>query len=110
MELDEFIKRTLEQILRGVEGAQEAAGQMGAGINPRMSSGAAGRFHRDTATQIQDVDFDVALTVSESSESDAGLQVGVPWIGGKVGSGSDHQRSAENRVRFTVPVLLPPQD
>ncbi len=82
MELDEFVQATLRQILRGVRDAQEEAGQLGATVNPTHSSGKFGNFHAASGTYIQNVEFDVGLSVTESSESGAGLRVGIPWIGG----------------------------
>lgn len=107
MRIDEFVSQTLSQIVRGVVDAQGAVDDDGAEINPSVPSGKAGHFDTGTGTHIQDVEFDIAVTVSESEKSGAGLRVGVPWIGGDVAGGSDRQSSTVNRIKFTVPVRLP---
>ncbi len=57
--------------------------------------------------QIQLVDFDVALTVKEGTETKGGIGIFV----GAFGVGSQGQSSAENaslsRVKFVVPITLP---
>ena len=62
---------------------------------------------RGTGTEVQNVNFDVAVTVSESGESGAGLQVGAFGVGGKMGGGSKRARSEVSRIKFVVPVVLP---
>jgi hypothetical protein len=107
MQLDDFVATTLKQIVVGVTTAQVAVDEHGAKINPSVRSGTPGRFDPQTGTHIQDVEFDIAVTVSEGEKSGAGIRVGVPWISGGVEGGSDRQSSAVSRIRFSVPVLLP---
>src|SRR5690554_1502948 len=109
MELDEFVHTTLRQIMEGVQAAQRTAVDLGATVNPRHGAGTFGTFHAKSGTYVQNVEFDVALTVDEGRESGAALRVGVAWIGAGVESGSDRRSSTANRVRFTVPLLLPRQ-
>lgn len=109
MQLDEFIKSTLRQIIHGVRDAQKELAADGAAVNPTVRSAPAGRLVHSTGTILQDVEFDIALTVSETDQSGAGVRVGVAWIGGKVDAGSNRERSEVSRIKFVVPVAFPRQ-
>lgn len=117
MELDEFVAKTLEQIIKGVADAQVAVRRSAADavinpynavINPSVGSALPpDRLDEGTGTLVQEVSFDVAVTVSESGKSGAGLQVGAFGVGGKMGGGSKRARSEVSRIKFVVPVVLP---
>ncbi len=110
MELDEFVAKTLEQIIKGVADAQSAMRRRNANatINPDVGSALhPDRLDEDTGTLVQDVSFDVAVTVSESGKSGAGLRVGAFGIGGQIEGGSDRAHSEVSRIKFVVPVVLP---
>ena len=110
MELDEFVAKTLEQIIKGVAGAQDAVRRRDANavINPSVGSALPpDRLDEGTGTLVQEVSFDVAVTVSESGKSGAGLQVGAFGVGGKMGGGSKRARSEVSRIKFMIPVVLP---
>ena len=110
MELDEFVAKTLEQIIKGVADAQNAVIRRAAKavINPYVGSAVpADWLDEGTGTLVQDVSFDVAVTVSESGKSGAGLQVGAFGIGAQIGGGSDRAHSEVSRIKFVVPVVLP---
>lgn len=109
MKLDAFVKTTLEQIIAGVVDAQSSAATNGAYVNPHVRSAPAGRLVNHNGAVIQDIQFDVAVTVTESEKSGAGLRVGVPWVGGSVEGGSDARHGQESRIKFVVPLALPPQ-
>src|SRR5262249_33685975 len=93
MEVDEFVRQTLEQIIRGVKGAHAQATGLGA------------RVGSDGKTTL--VEFDLAVTVNESGEASAG--VGIIVLG--VGIGAKGKRGSEtsivSRMKFSVPVMLP---
>ena len=106
MQLDEFVKTSLEQIVSGVQQAQKTAEAMGATINPSVRSSASGRMHSN-GTLIQDVEFDVAVTTTETGGSNAGLRVGWASVGAGVEGRSSKENSAVSRIKFVVPVGLP---
>jgi hypothetical protein len=106
MQLKDFVRETLEQILAGIREAQASEG--GAAINPKlgnmgpaapkgnlMDGGALGMFSC--------VDFDVALSVETKGKAGANLKV----IGIGVEAGGDHSRGQANRIVFSVPLRLP---
>jgi hypothetical protein len=106
MQLDEFVKTSLEQLVSGVRQAQQAVAGMGAAINPSVRSSPPGRMHSN-GTVIQDVAFDVAVTTSETGGSKAGLRVGWAAVGAGVEGKSSNEHSEVSRIKFVIPVGLP---
>jgi len=109
MELKQFVKATLEQIVEGAVLAQEAIGEHGGVINPSSV-----RYKKDGEWNVydhampQDVVFDVGLTSSDKSGSSEGIGVflGSISLGKKNDSGAEHV--AVSKVQFTIPLVLPP--
>jgi hypothetical protein len=107
MELQQFIAESLRQIFRGVLDAQESIKGTGGSINP-IVDGLSGRSYDElTKTNVQDVEFDVALTVTEGKEMKGGIAV----LAGALAIGSqgktDKSNVALTRLRFSVPIALP---
>jgi hypothetical protein len=110
MQLENFVSQTLKQIIDGVSVAQEYSQTKNAKINPstaRMDNKASGySYCIETYIPLQDVEFDVAVTVKEESTTSEG--------GGNVGeisvtsaSQASNQNSSVSRIKFKVPILLP---
>ena len=106
MELDTYISTTLQQIVGGVQEAQEAMKGGGAKVNPSRRSLPPHTMHAD-GMEIQDIEFDIVVTVADEKKSGGGLRVGIPGVGAGLEGGSSSQHSAENRIRFKVPLVLP---
>lgn len=125
LELSTFIRETLVEIVKGVEQARDAVKEMetNAEICPTGL-----RFAKASPPSVpfkpgrgfvQEVEFDVAVTVSKEQSSEgtgkSGLSIGVPsipWLGAveaesNVALGRQRGRSEVSRVTFRVPVLLP---
>lgn len=111
IELKDFIKETLKQVIDGVIAAQEYGTTKGAAVNP-------GNFRYGPATReclidegnngiVQPIAFDVAVTNVEENKIKGGIGVFV----GPVGFGSQGQSGATNssvsRIAFSVPVGFP---
>ncbi|MGM9843622.1 MAG: hypothetical protein ACI30S_05300 [Muribaculaceae bacterium] len=62
-----------------------------------------GSFSLDCATQLIDVEFDVAITSENNSE--AGGKLGISVFG--LGAYSGENNTVANHVKFTLPVLFP---
>jgi hypothetical protein len=92
MELHEFIRRTIEQVMSAVKESHEHA---------KMHGGSVGS---DTYT---DVEFNIVVSTSETgaAKGGAGTFVGSFGIGGQ--ASKDSSSSSESRIKFTVPVGLP---
>lgn len=109
MELSNFVKSTLEQIVLGVVEAQKSVQAHGAVVNPVSVS-----YQRDGAWNVsdgaipQEVVFDVALTATDKSGSSEGIGVflGSISLGKKNDAGTE--QVAITKVKFSVPLVLPP--
>jgi hypothetical protein len=98
MDLETFVAETLRQIVKGVQTAQEHEDCKGARINP------VDQYHR---VHVKDMEFDVAVTVTEGSEKKGGIGVftGVFGVGGQANNNTAN--SSVSRIKFSVPVILP---
>jgi hypothetical protein len=109
MQLDDFVATSLKELIAGIKRAQAEVAAHGGVINPQVDSAPSGRMHRPTWTVLQDLEFDIAVTVSENEKTGAGLKVAVPWINAGIDGGSGREQSAVSRIKFRVPVALPVQ-
>ena len=103
MELTEFIKTSLVQIIRGISEAakeiQDESLQSKAFINPTQSKFS----HAD----LNNVSFDIAVTVQENTETTGSGSIKV--LGVKAGGGVDKTslNTSFSRISFEVPVAFP---
>ncbi len=113
MDLKEFVAETLFQIIEGVKEAQKKAAESGSKVNPPISSSPANLDRQkliitEETEMIQIIDFDVALIVKEG----AGKKGGIGIFAGSVSIGGQKESNIENssvsRVKFRVPITLPP--
>ena len=103
MDLKEFVQKTLTQIAEGVVAAQECAPK-GAGVNPRIQgSPQSDENLTSSGTRLQEVEFDVALTTTDSSSLGVGILIAV--IGG--GGSAEESATSVSRIKFSVPIELP---
>ena len=113
MKLQEFITETLKQIVTGVKEAQEYAIKEGAKVNPAVHYNITPKEHRITndgeGQDIQDIEFDVAVTSSEGSKTKGGAGIMVATIGLGVQARTDTTSSSISHIKFKVPVALPIQ-
>ena len=111
--LKDFVAETIIQIIEGVKIAQERAASLSAEVNPGVYME---QKHRTDVVGVQGartaqmIEFDVALTTSEKG----GVEGGIFVLGGLLGAGAKSKLEASsiaiNRVRFSVPVVLPRQE
>lgn len=110
MKLQDFVSETLKEIITGVEKAQKAAKNSGAEINPRDHFEApSGKYLFRAGFLAEHVEFDVAVTTSEGTESKGGLGIFVAGIGVGAQGKSDSSSSSVSHIKFAVPIVLPPQ-
>jgi hypothetical protein len=118
MDLKDFIKTTLTEIVEGVHEAREIvknheAANQGAEVAPFV-------FGHTSATYIKlpsshpggegpavIVEFDVAVTVVETSEKklQGGAKLAILSVG--AGGNQSSQNTAVSRIKFNVPLALP---
>lgn len=115
MELREFIKETLIQVVEGVRDAQAATAQTGAAISPCADDcgyALGGKVSIGPLTGpgtgfVQYVSFDVGLTSADQKEKKGGVGVFFGSLGAGGQASSQSQSGAVTRVQFVVPVVLP---
>lgn len=102
MELKEYIKETLTQIIDGVIESQKEMKDRGALIAPEgyvfKGKGSFGDL-----TCVESVDFEVAVEVKEGMNAKGGLKTSVIEV--FVGKSDDKGNS--NKVSFSIPVVYP---
>jgi len=111
MQLEDFVAETLKQIVNGVEVARAHAKEHGAEVNPvdlglRDKEKMALR-NRRTGALIKEVEFDVAVTVTEGKKTKGGIGVFAAGIGVGAQGQSDAAKSSLSRIKFSVPLMLP---
>ena len=117
IELKDFVAETLTQIIEGVKEAQEKAVEHGAMVNPnnvaiqpssgRMeyAEGGWGSHKRYPAI----IEFDVAVTASQTDRVKGGVGVFATFFGASVQGETEEADSHVSRIKFTVPVFFPEQ-
>lgn len=106
MRLDEFVQTTLEQIVAGTKAAQAKVTESGGMVNPTVRA-SQGREIGTNGSLTQEITFDVAVTVSETGGSAAGLRVGWAGIGAGLEGSSTKEHAAVSRIKFQIPLVLP---
>ncbi|EKO3860424.1 MULTISPECIES: hypothetical protein [Vibrio harveyi group] len=111
MKLDKYVEETIKQVISGVQAAKTFGDQNGAKVNPATatfkSENSTIIYCYETGVPIQEISFDVAVSVSESSSEQSTPEITVGSIT-TAGSGmTDSQSSSLNRIKFSIPVLLP---
>lgn len=110
MDLKQFVKETISQVVSGVNEINEELNTTTGGYvqnkvtYPQPMNG----FIRSYIRESIDVDFDVAITATESDgkNGSAGIKVAsILNIGGGVDSKTENQ--IVSRVKFTLPLILP---
>lgn len=113
MELKEFIKGVISDITNAVKECQDEV-QNGSIISPPNGSTEQRMSLQNRPYEISHIDFEVAITAetktTESKEGGIGISVLSAFIGGK--TSDDETLNSENvsKVRFSIPIVLPPSD
>ncbi len=111
MELKEFVTESIKQIVDGVNDAIPYAAENGSRINPKRqvfyTNNVGTRSDPKDGASIEAIEFDVAITITEGTQTKAGIGI----LTGLVGLGAQGQSEATNtsltRLRFVVPLVLP---
>ncbi|MGF7132076.1 hypothetical protein P3T40_003559 [Paraburkholderia sp. EB58] len=109
MNLSEFVKEVLTEIVAGVVAAQQ--GKDGAFVVPGFDGGHQyarnDRFSSNASLKSTVVDFDIALTVEESKSAGGGAEIKVWGVGAKAKGDLSAKDTSVSRVQFAIPILLP---
>ena len=115
MDLQQFVRETLTEIILGVNAAQDQAEveASGARINPAgiglgaTPDGYLGNLSSGWPVFV--VDFDLAVTVSGTGQGEATAKVQVvSQFTSKLSGTKKAPRDSTNRIRFRVPIALRP--
>lgn len=110
MQIEEFLAASLEQMIAGVKRAQSAAAAHGGVINPQVESAKPTTLDFRSGTLIQTVEFDLAVTASESQRTGGDAKAGIiSVLSASIKAGSDSQLSTVSRIKFSIPVIFPRQ-
>jgi hypothetical protein len=109
MNLDEFVKEVLIQIVSGVKKAQDSDG--GAYIVPAADGGHEyakhSRVSSNSRIKSTVVDFDIALTVEDSSGRSGTGGLKVFGFNADVQSALSSKDTTVSRIQFAIPIILP---
>lgn len=119
MELKDFVRETLLNIVQGVKEAQDVCGISGAIISPRDAGQLGHKVKIKTKPHyVQIVDFQVILGEDRTKETGTtdkgviGVVLSAVGFGGEVNKSNKQEEgnTAQTCVKFSVPVILPSID
>lgn len=110
MELQEFIKTALTEIVAGVADASDQAKDLGGSVGSMELYGHVKEnkvLTNESNKPIAMVDFDIVLAEVSGTDTKGGIGVYLGAVG--IGSqGASHgEASSHSRIKFSVPVVLP---
>jgi hypothetical protein len=110
MELKNFVSQTLQEIISGIKDAQNSGIEEGGTINPPDQRGGNSTYaHGLNGNPIQNIDFDIAVTVIEGKETKGGIGVFTGSVGLGTQGRSDTSNTSYSRIKFCIPVTFPQQ-
>jgi hypothetical protein len=114
--LEDFVRDSLVQIVRGAKAAHEEIGGHGGAVNPKPNQ----RIPEESggywsgSTPVYPVDFDVAVTASEESgaQGKVGVVAGVLGLAGGISETDALSRVSRLKFRLymSLPVVPPAED
>ena len=108
MELQEFVEQSLVQIATGVKNAQDKLNckDFKTFINPSDIVENPVYGYR-IENKPQDIEFDVAVTISEEKTTKGGIMVAAGILGLGSGGQSRTENESISRIKFKIPILFP---
>ena len=110
MQLRDFIAESLKQIIDGINEAKIHAEANGARVNPVLQwpgRDSGFRTEGNSGAPVEPIEFDVAVTVTEGTQTKGGIGVFTGIVGMGSQGQSDSMNSSISRIKFMVPVVLP---
>ena len=111
MEIKDFISNTIEQVSEGIRDAQSKCRTYGTVVNPMIGDGSQGDyyipFRPDEKWQVQTLDMDIAVSVTETSGNEKGGKIGISAIGAGMNIQKGASMASESRIRFAIPICWP---
>ena len=110
MEIREFVRDVLIDIIEGIKEAQTRVGVGGYvapdGIGSHQFAPDSGVHHSSRIISTA-VKFDMAVTAETSKEGGGGVKVRIAVVEADVGGKIDAKNIQVSRIQFSVPVLMP---
>ena len=104
MELEKFIAESLEAIVKGLDEANVKLAPLGACVNAWDQTDV---LVGGETCRINDVNFDIAVTVSKKSETEGKISVfSIGGAGGNIANGNEQV----SRLSFSLKVAIPVKD
>ncbi len=116
MKIDEFISESIKSVIKGIKDSQEYAKENGALVNPHIGKWDFEKIEttylgeKEGARRISKINFDIAVTAANSSETkgSGGINVHALKIGGGI---SDlDKKETVSRIQFDLNIVLPTVD
>ena len=107
MELRDFIRNTIIEIIQGVRDAQETSIIYNATVNPSYKTGHYLEIG-DKIYAVKDIEFEISLTESQSEGNSKGIGVNFYSFKGGTKSGENASNTSGTKVKFSLPILFPP--
>ncbi len=112
MELKDFVRESLKQIVEGVSEAQDPVRRHGGYVNPTALPKGTSESHfgefLPSGQQVFLVEFDVAVTINEQTGTHAEAKVQIAsFLSLGAGGNSGDALQLTQRIKFKVPLALP---
>lgn len=113
VKLEDFVKEVIVQIINGVKNSQEIARANNAQVNPtrlyKTDKGALVMADSHGFGIPQEIEFDIAISAVEKSDTKGGAGVFISAIGLGLQLGEGAEKRSTSRVKFSVPIVFPSQ-
>jgi len=110
MDLKEFTKETLLQIVQGVNEANELLTEHNAYVTRDIQKSTTGDSYIDRSghyTHAVNIDFDVAVTATETNDTKGGGSIKVVQIfHAGMESSNSYENQSVSRVKYSIPLVL----
>ena len=115
MELKEFIKESLSQIIDAVKETQEKYKDTNVLVCPDDVQGEDNNLYIDNEnfnqyynryTRVQNIEMDIAISVTEKEGNKSGIGI-AKIINAGISSENAQQNESISKIKFSIPVVLP---
>jgi hypothetical protein len=109
--LQEFIKSALTEVIAGVAEARAGAKQYGASVGSMHLYGhlkEAKVLTTDGDLPVSQIEFDIALADTSGTSTKGGIGVFLGSVGLGSQGASQAETTSHSRIKFSVPVVFPP--
>ena len=108
MELRDFVRQTLVDLVKGIEDAQTELSSSKAIINP-LGTPKIIKVHKDQDVSFSEVEFEIQLDVKKSKKAEGRAKITVVNVlTAGAGRQNDSSHGETNKIKFAIPVHFPP--